>query len=410
MKTKRARSGKTVSGGVQSPPSSPSTGAKPEPLRIPPLLLEGDGPDALAPAGPGEKFALGATPPAGPAPAQAALPESYGTARLLLLASDPRWLYANWDLTRQQQRHFNSLSAEGHLAVRVCHAGAAAEVAAEVPVHPESRHWSIEIIREPGAGSAEHAERKGTGFVGELGYYSQSGEWVVVAKSEPVAPFVSDVADKSLRFVTLPTEAVSHRPPPSPTRIPAATTPPRVAWLAGLPSARDADFPVRGSALTSAGFESCAVPSTEPEWTAEQERALAEMLRSADAGRLWMSSLELAELVRGEREAIFSPLAAGPQAPKPFWLQVNTELIVYGATEPDAQLTLGGQPIQLRPDGTFSCRFALPDGEHELAVTATSTAGETRQAVLSFSRRTQTEGEVGAHPQGESLEHMKGPA
>lgn len=37
-------------------------------------------------------------------------------------------------------------------------------------------------------------------------------------------------------------------------------------------------------------------------------------------------------------------------------------MIVYGATEPDAKVTLAGQTVQLRPDGTFTARFALPDG------------------------------------------------
>ena len=32
-----------------------------------------------------------------------------------------------------------------------------------------------------------------------------------------------------------------------------------------------------------------------------------------------------------------------------------------GATEPDAAVTIGGRKIQLRKDGTFSFRFALPD-------------------------------------------------
>jgi hypothetical protein len=51
---------------------------------------------------------------------------------------------------------------------------------------------------------------------------------------------------------------------------------------------------------------------------------------------------------------------------------VNTELIVYGATESDAKVTVQGRPIKLRPDGTFSLRFALPDGKQVIPVAATS--------------------------------------
>ena len=58
-----------------------------------------------------------------------------------------------------------------------------------------------------------------------------------------------------------------------------------------------------------------------------------------------------------------------------FWLQANTELIVYGASEPDAKVTIQGQIIQLRPDGSFSLRFALPDGEQSIPISAQSCDG-----------------------------------
>ena len=58
-----------------------------------------------------------------------------------------------------------------------------------------------------------------------------------------------------------------------------------------------------------------------------------------------------------------------------FWLWVATELILYGATEPDAKVTIQGEEIKLRGDGTFSARFALPDGKIEIPVKAVSGDG-----------------------------------
>lgn len=55
-----------------------------------------------------------------------------------------------------------------------------------------------------------------------------------------------------------------------------------------------------------------------------------------------------------------------------FFLEVWTELIVYGRTEADASVTVQGRPIALRGDGTFSLRFFLPDGEQIIPVAATS--------------------------------------
>jgi hypothetical protein len=58
-----------------------------------------------------------------------------------------------------------------------------------------------------------------------------------------------------------------------------------------------------------------------------------------------------------------------------FWAELHTELIVYGATEPDAIATVGGVPVKLSPNGTFSVRFYLKDGEHSVPFTATSSDG-----------------------------------
>jgi hypothetical protein len=45
-----------------------------------------------------------------------------------------------------------------------------------------------------------------------------------------------------------------------------------------------------------------------------------------------------------------------------FFFELGTELIVYGRTEPDAEVFHGDKKVPLRKDGTFSMRFALPDG------------------------------------------------
>ena len=87
-----------------------------------------------------------------------------------------------------------------------------------------------------------------------------------------------------------------------------------------------------------------------------------------------------------------------------FWFNVNAELIIYGATEPDAEVTIGGRVIKLRADGTFSYRFSLPDGKYELpAVAVSADKVEARAAELEFSRSTEYRGEVGAHPQDARL-------
>ena len=70
-----------------------------------------------------------------------------------------------------------------------------------------------------------------------------------------------------------------------------------------------------------------------------------------------------------------SPVRKKEELKRKFWLAVNTELILYGATEPDAKVTVAGSPISLRTDGTFSLRFALPDGKQVIPVHAKSSDG-----------------------------------
>jgi hypothetical protein len=60
---------------------------------------------------------------------------------------------------------------------------------------------------------------------------------------------------------------------------------------------------------------------------------------------------------------------------------VATELIVYGATEPDARVTIAGEPVALRPDGTFTVRYALPDGRLEIPVQAAGANGAETRAI-----------------------------
>jgi len=88
------------------------------------------------------------------------------------------------------------------------------------------------------------------------------------------------------------------------------------------------------------------------------------------------------------------------RGPREFFMHLNAEVIFYGGTHPDAKVTINGQEIMIRPDGTFRYHFVLPDGEFEIPIVATSPDGvETRRGVLRFERATTRAGHVGATAQ-----------
>jgi len=124
-------------------------------------------------------------------------------------------------------------------------------------------------------------------------------------------------------------------------------------------------------------------PLAGPSWITDEEWMIPEDMfarlygmgfgfgKSSPVGKAWQERM---------RRALFSGVLASPgmasmaspvkKIPKQrkFWLVVNTELILYGATEPDAKVSVQGKEIKLRPDGTFSLRYALPDGKQVIPV------------------------------------------
>jgi hypothetical protein len=136
----------------------------------------------------------------------------------------------------------------------------------------------------------------------------------------------------------------------------------------------------------------------DEQWVSSQEEA--EKIYESSGGRAFTaSSAELAEKgPLGHQHAMFSGMLAsmgsgalGAPPHRGFWFQVNTELIVYGATEPDAKVTIQGREIQLRPDGTFTVRFQLPDGVQEIPCVATSGDGISERTITpTVKRQTKT--------------------
>jgi hypothetical protein len=72
-----------------------------------------------------------------------------------------------------------------------------------------------------------------------------------------------------------------------------------------------------------------------------------------------------------------------------FHFEIDAELVVFGTTEPGAKLTIQGEPVRVKPDGTFSVRFHMPDSRQIIPAVASSADGvEERTIVLAVERNT----------------------
>jgi uncharacterized protein len=82
-------------------------------------------------------------------------------------------------------------------------------------------------------------------------------------------------------------------------------------------------------------------------------------------------------------------LGASLRQRRDFNFAVDAEMIVHGVTEPDTYLSIKGQPVQVRADGSFSVRFTLPERRLVLPIVAATNDGiEQRTIILAIERNT----------------------
>jgi hypothetical protein len=105
---------------------------------------------------------------------------------------------------------------------------------------------------------------------------------------------------------------------------------------------------------------------------------------------------ELRELLEERlRRPMGAPLvtrySAGALADQPcdFQFEADAEMIVFGTAKPGSRVTLEGEPVQLRPDGTFTVRLNLPDRRQVIPLVASSADGlQQRTIILAVERNT----------------------
>ena len=239
--------------------------------------------------------------------------------------------------------------------------GRNAPVALDIEVAPYSRSWYAKLPYQ------------GRVYTFEFGWVDRDGEWTGISRSQPVGfePGMSGVRPDSEEWISIASEELFRA----------------AAGLGDGEGIQDLIRRLRERAVGSSGAawltswgSGMGRLETAPSSFAPSSFSLATAPSSWSATSIG-SGVSWSGLSSGE----FQP---PKNRPKDFWLWVETELILYGATEPDAQVTLMGRPLQLNPDGTFRVHFPFPHGtELKMDVRAVDRTGEQVREAKPAARR-----------------------
>jgi len=312
------------------------------------------------------------------------LPDGYGDSRIVLMPRDPQWAYAYWDTPSVHKEALRNQGGE-RLALRLYDV-TDVDLSHQSP-HSMQQFDCDELAREWYL-QLPISDRD---YRVEIGYLAGDGRWLVLATSNtvripPVYPsdwteehFVTVGWETNLKGTTIITLA-------DPKRLTTADTPLHDQMFA---LSQGHEFQrVEGSIFGSMQH----VPGSMV-----PQQAISSYVFPSGVGMglapgapgfpgFNMSGLNVSGLTMS---GVGFSASAPPIRPRKFWLVADAELIVYGATEPDATVTVGGNPIQLSPEGTFRFQTSFQDGQIEYPIMGVAADGEQNRSIhLTFERQT----------------------
>jgi uncharacterized protein len=307
------------------------------------------------------------------------IPGGYAESKIVLLPRDPQWAYAYWDITTE---HKQDLRAQGgqQLALRLydvtnINMGVQSPHSIqEYPLDEMAREWYLSI---------PVSDRE---YLLDIGFRCADGRWLVLARSAeiripPVYPsdwvedhfltidWQEDLRGKTFAELVPPSQKPASDNNNTATAFDAAGNPiyEQIFGLAESVEAMRIAGSLYGSMQQSPteSLSSFVFPSGIGAWA------------MPTASGVNMSGVGM------------SGIGIEQHQPRQFWLVADAELIVYGATEPDAAVFIGDRQIQLNPDGTFRFHMSFQDGLIDYPIVAVAKDGEQQRSVhMKFERET----------------------
>ena len=277
-------------------------------------------------------------------------PQADGASRVVFLPRDPQWAYVFWEISEtDRQQAFRAGASQ--LCLRVAdvtglsNGGSHPHTLQEVPIDSHATEWYLPVPL---------SDRD---YRVELGYRISGGGWISLAHSSvarvPALHPSEQILDQFVPF--------------------SLDTPPAALTPQTLPSSADNGLHERLYQTATVGTRRLGRGS---EAFHELGQSSSAGLNASGAG-LWAS---------GRSES-----GSGVVAPRQrsFWLVADAELIVYGATDPSAKLSIGGEEVPLSSDGTFRVQVPFRDGQQLYPIEAVASDGDQKRNItLNFERST----------------------
>ena len=277
--------------------------------------------------------------------------------RVVFLPRDPQWAYVFWEISDSDRRQAQ-VGGAAFLCLRLAdvtglESGSShPHTLQEVPVDSHSTEWYLPVPL---------CDRD---YRVELGYKSEN-RWISLAFSSVARVPALHPSDQILdQFVPFSLEATPSVTPVAP-----------ITKTDPDPESTDSKLHERLYQSATTHFRNRRVGSE-----------ILHESNSLGSGPHGLNDSGVGLWASGRNESGLGGIAPRQRS---FWLVADAELIVYGATDPSARLTIGKEDVPLSSDGTFRIQVPFRDGEQVYAIEATAADGEQKRNItLNFQRLT----------------------
>ncbi len=263
------------------------------------------------------------------------LPKEYGDNILTLLIRDPYWAYAYWEISNEKRKEIGIPKGKHNKTMKIrlfeVYHGEKGEYY-DIHIHDYTNNWYISL------------PKPNKNYIAELIIEDDLGEDnTVLISNEAESPRNSISDDIDVEWMT-----------------------PDWAKIYGA----------------SAGFREKHLSEEELKEKFEEGPSSINLQQQPGSEQLMGNFLGASENLLSSFPSSESAIKVVSTKGKEFWLKADCELILYGSTEADAEVKVTGEIVKLNPDGSFTLRFALPEGEHKIDVYGTNKDRDLQKSII----------------------------